>query len=218
VIAAALLTAALVTGDGRVTAVSAPQVVTYEIRPGDSLWAVTARRWGNPQLWPELYAANRGRLGSDPNLIYPGQRLVLRLQPLTRPVRAGARDTDPLDGGSAPGTVTPPVPRRGPGGTGGVTLSGQLGCHGLEALWEAAGGDPRFAFLAAEIAMAESGGYQYAHSPTDDYGYWQINGSHGALATYDPYGNARAAVIISADGTDWYPWTTYTSGVYAGRC
>ena len=33
--------------------------------------------------------------------------------------------------------------------------------------------------MAAEIAMAESGGRQYALSPTNDYGYWQINGSHG---------------------------------------
>jgi hypothetical protein len=28
----------------------------------------------------------------------------------------------------------------------------------------------------------------------------------------------KAAVIISGDGTDWTPWTTYTSGAYLGRC
>ena len=98
-------------------------------------------------------------------------------------------------------------------------LSGTLGCSGLEALWEAAGGSHAKAFVAAEIAMAESGGRQYALSPTNDYGYWQINGSHGpAMATFDPIGNAKAAIAISRDGTDWYPWTTYTSGAYAGRC
>ena len=59
------------------------------------------------------------------------------------------------------------------------SLSGTLGCSGLEALWEAAGGSHGEAFMAAEIAMAESGGRQYALSPTNDYGYWQINGSHG---------------------------------------
>ena len=105
------------------------------------------------------------------------------------------------------------------GGSGSAaTLSGTLGCSGLEQLWEEAGGNPGEAFMAAEIAMAESGGYQYAHSPTDDFGYWQINAVNGSLATYDAYGNARAAVIISHDGTDWYPWTTYTSGAYYGRC
>jgi hypothetical protein len=73
--------------------------------------------------------------------------------------------------------------------------------------------------MAAEIAMAESGGRQYAHSPTNDFGYWQINGSHGpAMATYDPMGNARAAIAISSNGRNWRPWTTYTSGAYRGRC
>ena len=63
--------------------------------------------------------------------------------------------------------------------------------------------------MAAEIAMAESGGNQYALSPTDDYGYWQINASNGALATFNAYGNARSAIILSDDGTNWSPWTTY---------
>ena len=98
-------------------------------------------------------------------------------------------------------------------------LSGTLGCSGLEALWEAAGGSSSEAFMAAEIAMAESGGNQYALSPTNDYGYWQINGSHGpSMATYNPIGNAKAAISISSDGTNWDAWTTYTSGAYAGRC
>ena len=73
--------------------------------------------------------------------------------------------------------------------------------------------------MAAEIAMAESGGQQYALSPTNDYGYWQINGSHGpAEATFNPIGNAKAAIAISSDGTDWGAWTTYVTGAYQGRC
>jgi hypothetical protein len=72
--------------------------------------------------------------------------------------------------------------------------------------------------MAAEIAMAESGGNQYALSPTDDYGYWQINISNGSLATFNALGNAHSAVILSQDGTNWDPWTTYTSGAYAGQC
>jgi LysM repeat protein len=104
-------------------------------------------------------------------------------------------------------------------GSSGTTLSGTLGCSGLEALWEAAGGSHAEAFMAAEIAMAESGGQQYAVSPTNDYGYWQINGSHGpALATFNPIGNAQAAITISNDGSNWDPWTTYVTGAYQGRC
>ena len=89
----------------------------------------------------------------------------------------------------------------------------------LETLWEDAGGSHGEAFTAAEIAMAESGGQQFAHSPTNDFGYWQINGVHGpSEATYDPMGNAKAAIEISDNGRNWSPWTTYTSGAYHGRC
>lgn len=99
---------------------------------------------------------------------------------------------------------------------------GTLGCPQLEALWESAGGAPGAAFMAAEIAEAESGGRQYATLADDggtvDRGYWQINSSHGSLSTFSAYGNARAAVLISGDGTDWTPWTTYLTGAYAGKC
>jgi hypothetical protein len=99
-----------------------------------------------------------------------------------------------------------------------VALSGTLGCTGLEELWQEAGGSPGEAVMAASIAMAESSGQQYATGGVGERGYWQINPNHGSLSTYDPLGNAKAAVIISADGTNWTPWTTYTSGAYIGRC
>jgi LysM repeat protein len=74
------------------------------------------------------------------------------------------------------------------------------------------------AFMAAEIAMAESSGQQFATGTVGERGYWQINPNHGSLSTYDPLGNAKAAVIISDNGTNWTPWTTFTSGAYVGRC
>ena len=99
---------------------------------------------------------------------------------------------------------------------------GSLSCSGLEALWESAGGSPGTAFMAAEIARAESGGQQYATDAdgngTVDRGYWQVNSIHGALSTFDPAGNARAAVELSGGGTDWSPWVTYNTGAYQGRC
>ena len=68
------------------------------------------------------------------------------------------------------------------------------------------------------IIQHESGGNPNAISPTDDFGLWQINGSHGSMATLNPAGNARSAVSISSDGRNWGPWTTYTSGAYRGKC
>ena len=99
---------------------------------------------------------------------------------------------------------------------------GTLSCSGLEALWESAGGSPGAAPMAASIAMAESGGQQYATdnntNGTTDRGYFQINSTWGALSTYDPIGNAKAAVAISHDGQDWSPWVTYQTGAYQGQC
>jgi hypothetical protein len=104
----------------------------------------------------------------------------------------------------------------------GTASGGTLSCSGLEALWESAGGSRGTAFMAAEIAIAESGGRQYAANTnggrSTDRGYWQINSVHGALSTYDAAGNARAAVQISGNGTDWSPWVTYQTGAYAGKC
>jgi Lysozyme like domain len=103
-----------------------------------------------------------------------------------------------------------------------AAAGGILDCSQLEALWESAGGSASAAFTAAEIAEAESSGQQYATNDnsngTVDRGYWQINSSHGPLSTFDAHGNARAAVLISSDGTDWTPWTTYNTGAYAGKC
>jgi hypothetical protein len=99
---------------------------------------------------------------------------------------------------------------------------GTLSCSGLEALWESAGGSRSAAFTAAEIAMAESSGRQYATNTnggaSTDRGYWQVNSVHGAQSTYDAYGNARAAIQISGNGTDFSPWVTYQTGAYQGRC
>ena len=96
--------------------------------------------------------------------------------------------------------------------------AGLYSCTMLESLWESVGGNPAYAFIAAEIATAESGGNPNAISPTDDYGLWQINASHGSMASLNPVVNAQSAVAISDDGTDWTPWTTYTSGAYIGQC
>jgi Lysozyme like domain len=109
-----------------------------------------------------------------------------------------------------------------PAHTTAAVRGGTLGCSGLEQLWDAEGGSPAAASTAASVAMAESSGDPNATNAnsngTTDRGYWQINSTWGALSTYDPAGNARAAVQISHDGTDWNPWVTYASGAYAGRC
>jgi LysM repeat protein len=182
-----------------------PASRTYTVRPGDTLSSIARRFYGNPADWTWLWHVNSSVV-HNPNSIHAGEVLKIPSDP---PANAASYTPKHAKRAKTATTLT----------TSATHLSGRLGCSGLEALWEAAGGSHAKAFIAAEIAMAESGGNQYALSPTNDYGYWQINGSHGpAMATFNALGNARAAIAISHNGTDWYPWTTYTSGAYAGRC
>jgi len=54
-----------------------------EVEPGDSLWSLTEEFLDSPgdskvaTAWPELYEANRDLIGADPDLIHPGQELVV---------------------------------------------------------------------------------------------------------------------------------------------
>jgi len=177
---------------------------TYTVQPGDTLSSIAQRFYGNPADWESLFHENENVV-KNPNSIYPGEVLKVPSDP--------SADTASYSPKHAKSTTVLTS-------SASTTLSGTLGCSGLEALWDAAGGSSSNAFMAAEIAMAESGGNQYAVSPTADYGYWQINlPSWGpTLATFNPLGNAKAAIQISDDGTNWEPWTTYQSGAYAGRC
>jgi len=176
---------------------------TYTVQSGDTLSSIAARFYGNAADWNALYHVNSAVI-SNPNEIYVGEVLKVPAS-----LSASAVSYSPKHAKAAT-TLTSSVK---------TVTGGTLSCSGLEALWKSAGGAPGEAFMAAEIAMAESGGNQYALSPTDDYGYWQINASHGpAEATFNAYGNARAAIAISSDGTNWSPWTTYVTGAYAGRC
>jgi hypothetical protein len=92
---------------------------------------------------------------------------------------------------------------------------------------------PERARVAAAIAMAESGGNANAHNTNaktgdNSYGLWQINmiegrdidvakrrreiGISSNEQLFDPATNARAMKVISGNGTNFYPWTTYSKG------
>jgi len=196
---------------------------TYTVQSGNTLSGITQRFYGKDANWRSLYAANEAAI-SNPNMIYVGEELRL---PRHLPAPAAVPAATPASGGSTHTTAY--TPRHASSSTASGTssdastttttnLAGTLSCNGLEALWVSAGGSAAAEVTAASIAMAESGGNQFATGTVGERGYWQINPVNGALSTYDPYGNARAAVIMSADGANWSPWTTYTSGAYAGRC
>jgi hypothetical protein len=184
----------------------------YTVRSGDTLSGIAERLYGNPLDWGYLFYKNKKTI-TDDNLIYVGQTLITpRGMPKGYTLSAYLPKPIPVVVASV---TAQPLARPEPAG-------GLLPCSGLEQLWDSAGGNPADAFIAAEIAMAESGGNQYAtdHDADGsvDEGYWQINTSNGALATYDAYGNARSAITLSGDGSDWSPWVTYQTGVFSGLC
>lgn len=176
----------------------------YTVKVGDTLSGIAGGNW--PVVCQDNHIANC-------DLIYPGQVIKISGGGSTATVSVRDGDNDSDGRISAPSNSAPIVAQSH------VQVSGgSLGCSGLEALWRSAGGNPGSAFIAAEIAIAESGGRQYATGTVGEEGYWQINPVNAGLATYNPYGNARAAIILSGNGANWSPWTTYTSGAYVGRC
>jgi len=79
---------------GQVAAASPSEAVAaigtgdvHEVVPGDTLWdiarGVLAKTVDEPtsidvaHFWPRIYAANRAVIGEDPDLILPGQILVI---------------------------------------------------------------------------------------------------------------------------------------------
>jgi LysM repeat protein len=189
------------------TARHAAKSTYYRVRGGDSLSGIAERFYHNPGDWQYLYHENDKAI-SNPNLIYVGERLFI---PATAPARYELTSYTPRHAKPAPPPrVVTTIVQSAP--------QGRYSCSNLESLWEQAGGSPAHALMAAEIARAESGGNPNAISPTDDFGLWQINASHGSLATLNAYQNARSAIILSDNGTDWNPWTTYRIGAYYGQC
>lgn len=49
----------------------------YLVQPNDSLWFIALKYLDDGERWEEIYQQNRPMIGEDPNLIYPGQTLVL---------------------------------------------------------------------------------------------------------------------------------------------
>ena len=196
------------------------RTTTYRVRSGDTLSGI-ARKFFHNGDWQYLYHVNEKTI-SNPNMIYVGEELRV---PASAPEHYALTGYTPRHAKPTTEKVSRTRARSGStshgGGTTVVVQTARLGhysCSALEQLWDEAGGNRAEAFTAAEIAMAESGGNPNAISPTDDFGLWQINGVHGSLATLNPFGNARAAIIVSDDGRNWSPWTTYTSGRYFGQC
>lgn len=91
----------------------------------------------------------------------------------------------------------------------------------IEQLWQYAGGSAAYSDIASAVALATSGGRpDYVAQQADgtvNRGLWGINSSKGQLSTPDPVTNARGAIQLSNNGTDWRDWpAAYDSAGYLG--
>lgn len=50
---------------------------TYTVVSGDCLWNIAKKYYGNGSKYTVIYNANKGVIGGNPNLIYPGQVLTI---------------------------------------------------------------------------------------------------------------------------------------------
>jgi nucleoid-associated protein YgaU len=64
----------------------------YKVFPGDTLWSIARKQYGNPYLWSALYRSNRDKI-RDPGLIYPGQWLQVPSTSMAAGRHRGAKIT-----------------------------------------------------------------------------------------------------------------------------
>lgn len=50
-----------------------PAAKTYTVKKGDSLWKIAQKFYGKGADYKKIFEANKGTIGSNPNLIFPGQ-------------------------------------------------------------------------------------------------------------------------------------------------
>ncbi len=54
-----------------------PNQDIYTVQSGDSLSKIAKKHYGDAKAWTKIYQSNKATIGDNPDLIRPGQRLVI---------------------------------------------------------------------------------------------------------------------------------------------
>lgn len=178
------------------SALAAGPIALVTVHSGDTLSGIAARHCGSAGDWTGIWQANRS-IVSNPDLIYPGQRLTIRCRQVPVYVHQPASQlavTRP--GRPAPVSVFS-----------GADPSGHLSRAQVGQLWLDAGGPAWAEWSAEEVAWCESGWNTGAWNPSGASGLWQILGYVVAGNLFDARVNAANAVAkFRASGDSWAQW------------
>ena len=127
------------------------------------------------------------------------------------PVTQGLQTMTGGNGTPSPGNVQPaPLPTTPNEQIGNPSNPIGLSFAQVENYWIQAGGSPQSAAMAAAVADAESGLNAAAQRTNPDgttgIGLWLLPQNGTPPGSTDPIANARAAVQLSQNGTDWTQW------------
>lgn len=170
----------------------------YTVKPGDSLSRIAASNCGKVNDWTGIYQSNRHVIGSNPNIIMPGERLRLACyDPPSLLAQATDGDGD-HDGDTSDTPSPPPAPQH--------TVNSPVNVSGIA---------PSGSFQACVIAR-ESGGNPGAVNPSSGagglYGFlpstWASLG-YGGLPENAPVWEQNEAFykLYAEAGTS--PWAPY---------
>lgn len=179
----------------------------YTVRPGDYLSGIAGRLCGNPADWTGLFLRNKKLIGSNPDLIEPGQRLVLDCYQgkVWEPAPVVTVQTTVHQQVQTQSQPQQPVVHH-------LTYqggdpSGQLTRDEVGSLWLEAGGPAWAEYSAEQVAYCESGWNTAAFNPSGATGLWQILGAVVPGNLYDALTNAKNAVSkFTASGDTWAQW------------
>ncbi|HYM59782.1 MAG TPA: LysM peptidoglycan-binding domain-containing protein, partial [Thermoanaerobaculia bacterium] len=106
----------------------APTAKTYQIKRGDTLWALAKQFYGNPYLWPQLWESNTWI--TDAHWIYPGDTILVEGEttPVAAETAVPAGGTTTSTGATGPAQTAAGGESAPPGGSseGGTTAPGVI--------------------------------------------------------------------------------------------